>query len=183
MERQIEEVLNSVAQTNTDPDPTPIPTPYTEQPWIIRPNPDNDDNNCGNSLYHYTDSAGLAGIVASMSIKPSLHPYNARFGRGQYFTDIAPEQIGGINKSEMTQQQNTNTNIYALSQLSAKLFNIGPSDRRLRHFVEICVDQLPIVYIDEPLDRHIYLHKSELPLDIHERLVRYGDTPFHPENQ
>jgi hypothetical protein len=45
------------------------------------------------SLYHYTSSVGMAGILATMKIYPSTlanNPRDARYGEGQYFSDIAP---------------------------------------------------------------------------------------------
>jgi RHS repeat-associated protein len=46
-----------------------------------------------NILYHYTDDDGLAGILKSKEMRPSLkanNPKDARYGDGQYFTDIIP---------------------------------------------------------------------------------------------
>ena len=44
-------------------------------------------------MYHYTSAAGYAGILKTKSIKPSLranNPRDARFGDGQYVSDIIP---------------------------------------------------------------------------------------------
>lgn len=44
-------------------------------------------------LYHYTDDAGLDGILSSKKLNPSLkanNPKDARFGDGQYVSGIAP---------------------------------------------------------------------------------------------
>ena len=44
-------------------------------------------------LYHYTDEAGEAGIRSSQELFPSLkalNPKDARYGDGQYLTDIVP---------------------------------------------------------------------------------------------
>ena len=45
------------------------------------------------SFFHYTDDAGLEGIKSSKKLNPSLKAYNpkdARYGDGQYVSDIAP---------------------------------------------------------------------------------------------
>lgn len=47
----------------------------------------------GNTLYHYTDEAGLDGIVSSGELRPSLgsvNPNDDRYGNGQYVSDIVP---------------------------------------------------------------------------------------------
>ncbi|RAY82723.1 hypothetical protein DP196_24870 [Enterobacter hormaechei subsp. steigerwaltii] len=58
-----------------------------------------DKDGCGvsgsnkNILYHYTDDNGLASILKSKEMRPSLkanNPKDARYGDGQYFTDIIP---------------------------------------------------------------------------------------------
>ncbi|MGE8036294.1 RHS repeat domain-containing protein [Lysinibacillus sp. NPDC093692] len=46
------------------------------------------------TLTHYTNEKGLKGILESNAIRPSIGEKNARFGPGQYFTDISPDQIG-----------------------------------------------------------------------------------------
>nr|WP_228199079.1 HYD1 signature containing ADP-ribosyltransferase family protein [Acinetobacter sichuanensis] len=46
-----------------------------------------------NVFYHYTDTAGMAGILTSQKLFPSLkanNPKDARYGDGQYVTDIIP---------------------------------------------------------------------------------------------
>ena len=45
------------------------------------------------TLYHYTSEKGLTGILASQVLWPSLlseNPNDARYGDGQYFSDITP---------------------------------------------------------------------------------------------
>lgn len=44
------------------------------------------------TLYHYTSEKGVAGILDTGSLNPSLkanNPKDARYGNGQYFSDIA----------------------------------------------------------------------------------------------
>ncbi|MBB1150680.1 hypothetical protein H4K35_11240 [Myroides sp. NP-2] len=40
--------------------------------------------------YHYTTEAGFNSIMETKTLNPSIGAKNARFGSGQYFTDIAP---------------------------------------------------------------------------------------------
>src|SRR5262249_17785014 len=45
------------------------------------------------TLFHYTNDSGLKGILDSGSLNPSLkaiNPRDARYGNGQYLSDIAP---------------------------------------------------------------------------------------------
>jgi hypothetical protein len=45
------------------------------------------------TLFHYTNEAGHDGIVGSEGMRPSLkehNPKDARFGDGQYLTNIQP---------------------------------------------------------------------------------------------
>ncbi len=46
-----------------------------------------------NVMYHYTSQQGLKSIIDSKLINPSLkanNPKDARFGDGQYLSDIIP---------------------------------------------------------------------------------------------
>jgi RHS repeat-associated protein len=47
------------------------------------------------TLFHYTSSAGRSGIVGSQSMNASTGAIHARHGAGVYFTDIAPQAVGG----------------------------------------------------------------------------------------
>ena len=77
---------------------------------VSSPKTNEDDNNKKQILYHYTDEKGFIGILGSMSILPSLkalRPNDARYGDGQYFTDIAP---GTMNPQELSQVLFANRN-------------------------------------------------------------------------
>lgn len=44
-------------------------------------------------MYHYADDAGLKGILSSRQLNASLKklsPKDARYGNGQYLSDITP---------------------------------------------------------------------------------------------
>lgn len=108
--------------------------------------------------HHYTSEAGHEGILETMTILPSLkanNPKDARFGDGQYVSDIPP---------------GTKTP----GQLSKIFFNIPWAGRRFTHYVTISVDELPVVFGRD----HVYVILNDAPLDITDRLIRHGrNTP------
>ncbi|MET8827826.1 HYD1 signature containing ADP-ribosyltransferase family protein [Streptomyces sp. NPDC004610] len=81
------------------------------------------------SLYHYTNEAGHDGILSSGEMRPSLkanNPKDARYGDGQYLTDIRP---------------GTKT----LGQLSAAFLRVPWAGRKFTHYIEIDVRGLDVV--------------------------------------
>ncbi|MFS4093357.1 HYD1 signature containing ADP-ribosyltransferase family protein [Streptomyces sp. AF1A] len=81
------------------------------------------------SLYHYTNEAGHDGIISSGEMRPSLkanNPKDARYGDGQYLTDIKP---------------GTKT----LGQLSAAFLRVPWAGRKFTHYIEIDVRGLDVV--------------------------------------
>lgn len=82
-----EAYLSPQSQT---PSPSPIPeaTPSENIPSV---------------LYHYTSHEGLAGIMATQMILPSLGSGpNAYFGEGVYFTDISPAQAAATSPYQLS---------------------------------------------------------------------------------
>ncbi len=72
---------------------------------------------------HYTSEHGLRGILESQSLLPSLvalNPADARYGDGQYLSDIAP-------------------GTKSLSELSRAFLGFPFQGRRFTHYVEIDV--------------------------------------------
>src|SRR6266699_2889219 len=128
------------------------------------------------TLYHYTSEEGLVGILQSDSLNPSLKEPNIVFGKGQYFTDIAPEQIIGRVVADLTQDE-IDQGFISFSQLAraiyGKSFGIGG---RFRAFLEIDVTGLPL----ENPDSNIFLLPGTNPLDVSSRIIRFGGTPFSP---
>lgn len=57
------------------------------------------------TLIHYTDEAGHGAILKSQELFESTGPIHARFGDGQYLTDLAPSQIGGRTLRDLTAAQ------------------------------------------------------------------------------
>ncbi len=80
-------------------------------------------------LYHYTNEAGMNGIVKSESLNPSfeaLNPKDARYGDGQYLSDIPP---------------GTRTP----AELSKDFLGLPYQGRRFTHFVEIKTKGLNVI--------------------------------------
>ena len=147
-----EAYLSPQSQT---PSPSPIPeaTPSENIPSV---------------LYHYTSHEGLAGIMATQMILPSLGSGpNAYFGEGVYFTDISPAQAAA-------------TSPYQLS----RALTISPwNNEKMMAFVAVDVSGLAIkrvskVYSNTYGPASIYLYHSVAPLDISERLISSGPVPY-----
>jgi hypothetical protein len=105
-------------------------------------------------MYHYTSQAGLAAILQSKALLPSLranNPKDARYGDGQYISDIVP----GTKRP---------------GQLSLIFFGIPFGWRRFTHYVTINVDGLTVTY-GRP---NVFVIKSSGPLDISKRLIGSG---------
>ncbi len=114
----------------------------------------NDDEEDRRTLFHYTDEAGLKGILGSGHILPSLlinRPTDAKYGEGVYLTDIQPGTKTG-------------------AELSRAFLAVPWHPERYTHFVEIDVNGLD-VYQGRP---HIYVVRRITPLPILDRLVRFG---------
>ena len=108
-------------------------------------------------LYHYTDEAGLRGILASGTINPSTaaqNPRDVRHGDGQYLSDIEP---------------GTRTP----SQLSRDFLGFPFLGRRFTHFVAIDADGFDIIE-GRP---GVIVIPNDGPLDIAGRVISAGPTP------
>jgi hypothetical protein len=118
------------------------------------------------TLYHYTTDAGRAGILESGEIWASQGARNARHGAGQYFTDIAPEAIGGRTLATTPAGQ------MSLGQLSSRLFRVPWNTGKLSSFLEVDVAGLGARQVAP----NIWLIEGEAGLSIGGRVVRSGAT-------
>jgi hypothetical protein len=118
------------------------------------------------TLYHYTSEASSQGIRDSGQLLPSLNPRNARYGPGQYFTDIAPEMIGGRTLA------NTPAGKLSLGQLARRLFGQPFAGRKLDAFLEVEVSGLAVRQVAP----NIFLLEQRTALDVVGRIVRHGLT-------
>lgn len=106
------------------------------------------------TMYHYTSEVGYNGILECKSIRPSLkanNPKDARFGEGQYVSDIVP----GTKRP---------------AQLSMIFFGIPWAGKRFTHHININVDGLNVIYGR----KHVYLIKNMQSLDITNRLTGHA---------
>ena len=106
------------------------------------------------TLFHYTTEEGQKGILDSGELNPSLksvNPNDARYGNGQYLSDIRP---------------GTKTP----AQLSRVFLNQPFQGARFTHYVEIDVSGLEVVQ-GRP---GVFVIPNEAPLDLTGRLVRFG---------
>jgi hypothetical protein len=107
------------------------------------------------TIFHrYTSEDGHRGILGSKAIRPSLranNPKDARFGDGQYLSDIVP----GTKRP---------------GQSSMIFFGMPFAGRRFTHYISIETKGLQVTY-GRPF---VYVVKNSKPLDISERLVANG---------
>jgi RHS repeat-associated protein len=108
------------------------------------------------TLYHYTNEKGVQGIQDSHELWASTkehNPKDARYGDGQYLSDIAP---------------GTKTN----GQLSAAFLHVPWAGRKFTHFVEIDVTGLDVYQVkDRP---NVFYIPGDKPLNLAGRIVRTG---------
>jgi HYD1 signature containing ADP-ribosyltransferase len=105
-------------------------------------------------LYHYTSEAGYTSIKTSHVIWPSLranNPKDARYGDGQYLSDIRP---GTKTKG----------------QLSMIFFGVPWCGKRFSHFFGLNVSGLEVTFGRS----HVYVVKNSGNLSIKDRIVQHG---------
>jgi hypothetical protein len=111
----------------------------------------------GRTLYHYTDEAGLSGILNEGKLNPSLratNPNDVRYGNGQYLSDIPP---GTIKPNE----------------LSKAFINNPWQGRKFTHYLEIDPGGLNVLQ-GRP---GVYVVPNETPLNLNGRIVSSGKVP------
>jgi hypothetical protein len=107
-------------------------------------------------LYHYTSKEGYAGILQTKRLLPSLRAHNpkdARFGDGQYLSDIVP----GTKRP---------------GQLSYLFFGIPWGWRRFTHHINLDVNGLAANYCRP----HVYVIRNSVALDISNRILGHGQV-------
>ena len=103
------------------------------------------------TLYHYTSEKGLAGILDTGTLNPSLkanNPKDARYGNGQYFSDIAP---------------GTRSN----ASLSKQFINNPWQGSKYSNYVGVDTSNLTVVKGRDG----VYVLPNENPLDLTDRIV------------
>ena len=105
-------------------------------------------------LYHCTSEKGLAGILDTETLNPSLkanNPKDARYGNGQYFTDIAP---------------GTRSN----ASLSKQFINNPWQGSKYSNYIGVDTSNLTVVKGRDG----VYVLPNENPLDLTDRIVSHG---------
>ncbi len=105
------------------------------------------------SLYHYTNEAGVNGIVTSGELRPSLWRVgtkDVRYGNGQYLTNIVP---GTMSPAKVARQL------------------IGrPNKYKFTHFVEVDVFGLRVIQGRDG----VFVVPGSNPLNISGRVLSNG---------
>ena len=109
------------------------------------------------TLYHYTNEAGLNGILSEGRLNPSLkatNPNDVRYGNGQYLSDIPP---GTMTPDE----------------LSISFLRVPWQGRRFTHYLEIDPGGLNVLR-GRP---GVYVIPNEAPLNLSGRVIGSGRVP------
>ncbi|WP_080780248.1 DUF6443 domain-containing protein [Chryseobacterium phocaeense] len=110
-----------------------------------------------NTLIHYTSEEGYKAIMESGELLPSIGVKNARHGAGQYFTDLA--------SNELTK-----------GQVSRRLFGVPWNTKSITHFIEIDVRGLNVV--KNAPNNFLIPNTNSLPLT--GIIVNHGTSTFKP---
>ncbi|ECA5091598.1 type IV secretion protein Rhs, partial [Salmonella enterica subsp. enterica serovar Menston] len=119
------------------------------------------------TLFHYTTQEGMEGILKSGVLKVSTGDIHARFGNGQYFTNISPDMIGG-----RTIKDALGTGKMSLGQLAADIYGDARKLNGITNYVEIDVRGLDIT---EPRPGTFRVANTG-DLDISNRVVSSGSS-------
>lgn len=109
------------------------------------------------SLIHYTSKENYENIISSGKLNPSTDPKHARFGSGQYLTDLKPED-------------------YTAGQISRRLYGVPWNTKKLEYYIEINTSGLNI----QSNIPHNFLVPNNKPLNISNRIVNKGKSFFKP---
>jgi len=121
------------------------------------------------TLYHYTTQEGMEGIVQSQKLNPSTGPIHARFGDGQYLTDIKPEQVAGRTLKDLTAAEKE-AGKKSLGQLAKDLYNDARKTTGIQYYVEIEIDGLGA----NEVRKGTFLIENSKPLDLEGRIKNNG---------
>lgn len=123
-------------------------------------------------LYHYTNSEeNLASIVQTQTLRASFGEKNARYGAGQYFTDVHPGMIAAETMAGLSKDDITIGNM-SKGQAARLLFGDARKKASLNYYLKIDVGGLPI---QNPRPNVYYL-PNDKPLDLSGRIKGYGAT-------
>ncbi len=107
-------------------------------------------------LYHYTTAEGYAAIMESKILNPSFGLKNARYGAGQYFTDIAPGTL-------------------RIGQVSRRLYSVPNKTKSLQFYIKIETRGLNLIQNKA----HNFLNPSSKGLNLNGRILGGGKSFFN----
>jgi hypothetical protein len=128
-------------------------------------------------LYHYTNREGYEGILTPevKLIKPSRRePQRKKHIVGQYFTDVPPENILILPKSEW---ESISEGCFTVEQFSLEILGSSRLLSKLHYYIKIDLFGLEIYWCGAACssDKHIYVHVSDTNLDISKRIISHGE--------
>lgn len=113
----------------------------------------------GSSLFrHYTSERGYHAIMDSGELFPSIGAKNARYGSGQYFTDLVSSD-------------------YTSGQISRRLFGVPWNSSKLSYFID--VDLSGLHFVKNGPGNYLVPNTSNLPLN--GRIIDHGKSIFKPK--
>lgn len=110
-----------------------------------------------NILRHYTTEAGYKAIMESGELLPSIGVKNARYGSGQYLTDLLSHDL-------------------TKGQVSRRLFGVPWNTKSVSHFIDIDVSGMNI--IKNAPNNYLIPNTASLPLN--GIIVNHGPSIFKP---
>lgn len=106
-------------------------------------------------LIHYTSKENYMKIMESKELNPSIGIKHARYGNGQYFTDLDPSQ-------------------YTAGQISRRLYGVPWNTPKVQYFIKIDVRGLNVLQKTP----HIFLRSGNNPLNLQNKIINSGITIF-----
>jgi len=122
-------------------------------------------------LYHYTDEAGMNGILKSNEIWPSTEPKNTKFGKGQYFSNIPPSKVAGQTLKDLSAADKAADKI-SLGQLANVLYHDARRMSTVTHFVAVDIDDSLVKFCRD--GTFVILNEDNLP--VKGKIKDHGET-------
>ena len=107
------------------------------------------------TLIHYTNKEGYQQILETEKLNPSVGIKNARYGEGQYFTNLEPKD-------------------YTAGQISRKLYGVPWNTSKLQYYIKIDMKGLNLIQ-NNP---HNFLVSGNNSLPLHGRILDSGVSIF-----
>lgn len=131
------------------------------------------------TLFHYTDEEGLAGILDKREIWRSKGYKNARYGDGQYFSDIPPEDIIAYHPNALTESDVASGKL-SLRDLSETFYRNPNKTHKITRYIEIDVSDLPVRQATQldgnSLRDNVQLILNNSHMSTIGRVVRHGEV-------